>query len=289
MSKNSIWITGAEGKLGSVLVKLLQEDRGNKVVGTDRDVDVTNIEEVEQMMNIYRPNAVINCASISDVEYCEQNMVEAFKVNALGARNMAAAARKMNAKIVQLSTDDIFDGKSSGRLTEFDMPAPQTIYGKSKLAGENYVKELNPKHLIVRSSWVYGAANGVAKQDFFSYVVEHGRSNTPFEVPLDKVSTPTSASELANFIRCLMNKTEYGIYHASCEGMCTRYEFAKTILVLMGYDTALAKGTFSENHGGQTSTLLENLMMKMTDIYSMPQWLDALKAHVEVAKKTLRL
>ncbi len=287
MSKNSIWITGAEGRLGSALVQLLKENVNNKVVGTDKkDVDVTDIEAVDQAANVYHPNIVINCASISDVACCEENMVEAFRVNALGARNLAAVTRRLNAKLIQLSTDDVFDGKSSGRMTEFDIPDPQTIYGKSKLAGENYVKELNPKHLIIRSSWVYGAAGEKVEQDYFSYVVEHGKNQTSFEAPFDKISTPTSAGELARFIDSLLDKTEYGIYHASCEGVCSRYEFAKTILALMGYDTSLVRGTFSENNGRQVSTLLENLMMKMTEIYTMPQWIDDLKGYVEEVKGT---
>ena len=152
MTKNAIWITGAEGRLGSTLVELLKKNTDNKVVGTDMDVDITDMDEVEQCIKVYRPNIVINCASISDADYCEQNKVQAFKVNALGARNLAAASRGVNAKIVQLSTDDVFSGKNTGHLTEFDLPDPQDVYGKSKYAGENYVKELNPKHLIVRSS-----------------------------------------------------------------------------------------------------------------------------------------
>ncbi len=281
MLKNAIWITGAEGRLGSALVELLKKDMDNKVVGTDMDVDITDMEAVEQSIKVYRPNIVINCASISDADYCEENMVAAYKVNALGARNLAAASRSANAKIIHLSTDDVFSGRSTGHLTEFDIPDPQTVYGKSKLAGENYVKELNPKHLILRSSWVYGAANESAKEDYFSYVIDHGKTNTPFEVPLDRIGSPTSADVLAGFIRCLLDKTEYGIYHASCEGMCSRHEFATAILALMGYDTELAKGYFSVENRGRISILLENLMMKMTEIYSMPQWFDELKSYIE--------
>ena len=285
MSKNAIWITGAEGRLGSSLVDLLKKDMDHKVVGTDMDVDITDMEAVEQSIKVYRPNIVINCASISDAAYCEKNMVEAFKVNALGARNLAAATRSVNAKMIQLSTDDVFSGLSAGQLTEFDVPDPQSVYGKSKYAGENYVKELNPKHLIVRSSWVYGAANESAKEDYFSYVVNHGKSNTPFEAPLDRIGSPTSADVLAAFINCLLDKTEYGIYHASCEGMCSRHEFATAILALMGYDTELAKGYFSVENRGRISILLENLMMKMTEIYIMPQWFDELKAYIEKNKE----
>ena len=268
MSKNAIWITGAEGRLGSALLELLKKDTNNKVVGTDMDVDITDMDAVEQSMKVYRPNIVINCASISDADYCEQNIVKAFKVNALGVRNLAAASRSLNAKIIQLSTDDVFSGKNSGQITEFDIPDPQSVYGKSKLAGENYVKELNPKHLIVRSSWVYGAANEGAKEDYFTYVINHAKSGTPFQV-------------LASFICCLLDKTEYGIYHASCEGMCSRHEFATAILALSGYDTQLAQGYFSVENRGRISILLENLMMKMTEIYTMPQWFDELKSYVD--------
>ena len=281
MSKNAIWITGAEGRLGSALLELLKKDTNNKVVGTDMDVDITDMDAVEQSMKVYRPNIVINCASISDADYCEQNIVKAFKVNALGARNLAAASRSLNAKIIQLSTDDVFSGKNSGQITEFDIPDPQSVYGKSKLAGENSVKELNPKHLIVRSSWVYGAANEGAKEDYFTYVINHAKSGTPFQVPLDRIGSPTSADVLASFICCLLDKTEYGIYHASCEGMCSRHEFATAILALSGYDTQLAQGYFSVENRGRISILLENLMMKMTEIYTMPQWFDELKSYVD--------
>ena len=117
MLKNAIWITGAEGRLGSALVALLKKDMGIKVVGTDLDVDITDMEAVEQCMKVYRPNVVINCASISDAEYCEKNMVEAFKVNALGARNLAAASRRKD--MYDFSSDSVllvlasthYDGK----------------------------------------------------------------------------------------------------------------------------------------------------------------------------------
>lgn len=276
MSKNTIWIAGAGGSLGSSLVKLLKKDTDNKVIATDKDVDITDNDLVEKHVEIYRPTVIINCAAISDVDYCEKNMVEAFKVNALGARNLAAAARKVNAKIIQLSTDDVFADNHAGRLTEFDDPKPSTVYGKSKLAGENYVKELNPKHLIVRSSWVYGQGDG----DYYSYVIKKGAAGEEFDAPLDIISTPTSASRLADFIVCLIDKSEYGIFHASCEGACTRHEFARVILSLNGYPITLAKGAFTQGNSKVSSTLLENLMMKMTEIYEMPHWQEALKEFV---------
>lgn len=281
MQKNTIWITGSAGRLGRVLVKLLKEYTDVKVIATDTDLDVTDSEVVKQYAVLCRPNVIINCASLSDSTYCEEHMLEAFRVNTIGARNLATAARKANAKIIQLSTDDVFSGTTSALLTEFDVPDPNSVYGRSKLAGENFVRELCPKHLIIRSSWVYGETT----RDYFSKVVQHGKAGTSFEAPIDRISSPTSTMDLAHFVISLLDKNEYGVYHASCEGSCTRYEYARTILELMGYDTALAVPVKSEQGGVVVSTLLENLMMKLTGTYEMPNWKDALQAHVEAYKK----
>ena len=178
MTKNTIWVTGAEGRLGSALVQLLSQDIDNKVIGTDKaEVDITDMDAVDAAMDVYHPTVVINCASMSDPDECEKNMVEAFKINTLGARNLAMATQRINAKIIQMSTDDVFEGKSGIRLTEFEFPTPKTVYGKSKLAGEGFVRELNPKHLIIRSSWVYGTG----RDDFMTKVLDHAKKGESFE------------------------------------------------------------------------------------------------------------
>jgi dTDP-4-dehydrorhamnose reductase len=281
MRNNSIWITGAGGKIGAELLKSLKADTSNKVVGTDTDVDVTNLDDVMHAIDVYRPSVIINCASLSDFEYCEKNQVEAFRVNALGARNLASASRKCNAKIIQLSTDDVFANENDLKLTEFDTPNPKTVYGKSKLAGENFVRELNPKHLIIRSSWVYGAGKG----DYFSYVLDNAKQGKSFTAPDDAVSSPTSTAELSAFITAMLEKAEYGIYHVSCEGKCSRYEFAKAILEKTGNDTSLVSPIKLNIGGKPVSTLLENLMMKMTGLHDMPHWQDALDEHIKLINK----
>ncbi len=276
MTRNTIWVTGAEGRLGSALVQLLSQDLENKVIGTDKaDVDITDMEAVDAAMDVYHPSVVINCAGMSDQAECEKNMVEAFKINTLGARNLAIASQRVNAKIIQMSTDDVFEGKTGIRLTEFDHPTPKTVYGKSKLAAENFVRELNPKHLIIRSSWVYGTG----KNDFLTYVLDKAEKGESFEVPMDVISTPTSALTLARFVDMMIDRTEYGIIHASCEGSCSRRSFAQEILKGFGYDERLAEGVFANSKA--TSTLLENLMLKMTGIYEMPHWKDDLDAYIE--------
>lgn len=272
MNTQTLWITGSKGKLGSALMKRLPVDSFFRIIGTDTDVDITDMAQVRQAIELYKPSIVINCAALSDSAFCEENVIEAYKVNAIGARNLAIATSRIGAKLIQISTDDVFDGIKNGTMNEFDQPNAVSVYGKSKLAGESFVRELNPKHLIVRSSWVYGMAS---KSEFLAEVIEHGKNNESFDVPGNKLSTPTSVDALAGFIYKVLRTDEYGVFHASCEGECTRYEFAQTILSYLGYDPALAHATY--NDADRSSTVLENLMLKITNIHYLPYWKQALK------------
>ena len=151
-----IWVTGASGRVGRMIRNML-DMREVELFETDKeDLDITSAEDVTLFGLRNRPNTIINCAGLTDLKMCEQHVEEAYKVNALGARNLSAVARKLDARIIQLSTDDVFSSSEDRKFHEFDTPKPVTVYGKSKLAGENFVKELAPKHLIIRSSWVYG-------------------------------------------------------------------------------------------------------------------------------------
>ncbi len=286
MLRESIWITGSEGRMGSELLAILKKNKKYKVIATDRDVDITNLEEVNRAADIYNVDLLINCASISDQEYCEKHRLEAFRVNALGARNLAVATRRKNATIIHMSSDDVFSGENNYAKNEFDVPTPTTVFGKSKLAGENLVREMNPKHLVVRSSWVYGMRKGSLPeyQDFYHRVLEYGKNNQEFECPIDRVSTPTSTLEIVRFLREVLDKNEFGLFHVSCEGACTRKDYACAILEYNGYDPKLCKGSHTMGDGATTSTLLENLMLDMTGIYKMPNWQDAMKEYVEREK-----
>lgn len=279
-SRKCVWIAGSAGGLGSEICRHMPSEEYD-LLKTDIDLDITDLETVKYFMDMHRPEVVINCAGFTDLKACEQDMVSAYKVNTLGARNLAAAARKIGAKIIYISTDDVFAGNHSKTLTEFDIPTPFSVYGKSKLAGENMVRELNPKHLIVRSSWVYGSN----PNSYVEKLLKEAEKTRTIHVPNDQISSPTSAKALAEFIVSTIDSTEYGIYHASCEGSCTRYEFAKTIIELAGLNDKIniEAGLLEHlGHAGEVRcTLLRNLMMEMTGIYHMPHWKTALIEYME--------
>ena len=288
MSREKIWIAGADGRLGHAIYEILDRVSEYTVLTTDRDVDVTDLEQVMEYAAINRPDFVVNCVGLTDPAFCEQNMIEAYKINALGARNLAAASRRIGAAILQISTDDVFSGENKGLLTEFDTPDPVTVYGKSKLAGENFVRELNPKHVIIRTSWLYG----FGESDFVTKVIGKAKAGEKITVPMDQISSPTSARELSRFVRKLIKSQEFGIFHASCEGECSRVDFVKTILKMEGIDgiDGIVEGVLQGSGDSPTLrpcyTRLENLMMKMTGIYSMMPWEDALKEYMEDRRKS---
>ncbi len=279
--RESIWLVGAKGQLGQAILRQIKKQNSLiTVLTTDKDVDITEMAEVSRFAITNHPSVIINCAGMTDIHACAEDKVMAYKVNALGARNVAAAARMVDAKIIHISTDDVFAGDIEAELTEFDATVPISIYGKSKLAGEMMVRELNPKHLVIRSSWSYGEGN-----NFMSQLLEKVEAGQTVEVAYDQISTPTSMDALAKGIIALMSGNEYGVYHVSCEGACTRYEFAKKTLELTGHDTSLIKPVLAKDieggHQRPLHSVLENLMMKMTGIYKMPEWSIDLEEYFE--------
>ena len=181
--------SGAKGQLGSAVREMLEQGGAHELLTTDRDVDITDLERVCAYTDGNAPDVIINCAGLTDLAVCERHVEDAYRVNALGARNLAIAAKRTDAKLIHISTDDVFDGTAKKPLTEFDHVNPRTVYGKSKLAGEDFVRELASRHVIVRSSWIYGDT----KNNFVSYILEGLLTEDTIFVPVDQVSTPTSA------------------------------------------------------------------------------------------------
>lgn len=272
MENYRIWIAGANGKVGSALYRLLEHEREYELLCTDMDgVDVTDADAVMLYADMNRPDFIINCAGITDSQTCQRNVELAYKVNALGARNLSVAANKVNAKMIQMSTDDVFDGKSEEPYNEFDVPSPHSVYGKSKLAGENFVREMTPKHIIVRSSWVYGIG-----RDYVDYVLKSADLGEEILAPVNEIAVPTSARVLAKVVMELAVKQKYGVYHVVCKGSCSRYEFAEEILRLAGKEGKLC-AVKKEEDKRPAFTVLDNLMMRISDMEETMDWKTALK------------
>lgn len=272
-----IWITGAEGHIGTALLELL-EGVEYQLLPTDiQEVDITKIDEVTQFVHVNRPDVVINCAGMTDVQECENNVDEAYRVNAIGVRNVALAANEINAKVIQISTDDVFDKESRIPYNEFDTVHPRTIYGKSKEAGEKILTQLLNRFVIIRSSWIYGIG-----KDFVDVVLRSVGQGKTLEVPNNQYAAPTSAKELAKVIRYFIDNEEYGLYHVVCPGSCSRYEFARTILELSGKSGELdLYPVVVEDSARPTYSVLDNMMLRLTGIEEPKEWKTALKEYLD--------
>ena len=245
-----VWIAGASGQIGRALNDVL-DPMQIEALNTDLDeLDITDTDEVINFGTVNRPDVIINCTGITDTDECEANPEHAYRVNALGARNLSIVARKCGSKIVQLSTDDVFDGQSKKPYTEFDDTNPLTVYGRSKRAGENYVKEFTHKHFVIRSNWVYG----------------HGGHN------------------FVNRVLYLISTNEYGTYHVTCRGVCSRYEFAQEILKLAGKDIELRAVPTEQSDLSAVRppyAVLDNFILRIIEVYDMPDWKESLKEYMD--------
>lgn len=273
-----IWITGANGQIGTAINEVLDPLEA-EVFNTDKEeLDITDTEEVLNFGEMNRPDVIINCAGIVDLNLCEKEPELAYRVNALGARNLSLVARKVGSKMVQLSTDDVFDGLSKTPYSEFDDTNPKTVYGRSKRAGENYVKEFTHKHFVVRSNWVYGRGN-----NFVNKVLEAAKNQTPLALASDQFGSPTSAKDLARLILHLIKTNEYGTYHATCQGMCSRYEFAQEILKAAGKKVEMKAVPTKESdlsYARPAYAVLDNFILRIIDLYQMPEWKESLQEYM---------
>lgn len=279
-----VWIVGSNGQMGTAINAVI-EPLEIEVLNTDQhEVDITNTDDVIRFGELNRPDIIINCTAITDVQACENNRDQAYRVNALGPRNLCIVARKIGAKVVQISTDDVFDGNSSVPYNEFDLTNPKTVYGCSKKAGEDYVKEFTHKHFIIRSNWVYGQ-NGT---NFVNEFIANSKKGVSLNVANDQLGSPTSAKDLARAILYLMETSEYGTYHITCGGVCSRYEFAKEINRQINGSSSIEPVAAKEmtNEVVRPSyVVLDNFILRLVNGYQMPSWQESLQEYLAQIKE----
>lgn len=224
-----IVITGAGGQLGYDLKRVLSPM--HEVVAWEKaKLDVSQEQEVIEMLLKERPDVVVHSAAYTNVDKAETEKESAYQVNALGALHIAKACEILGAKLVYVSTDYVFDGTKQIPYDENDAPNPLNVYGHSKHLGEKFVAMTCLKHFIVRTSWLYG----IKGTNFVTKVLEKARVNPTLSIVDDQFGSPTYCLDLAIFVRELIGTDRYGLYHASNQGVCSRYEFALHILRAAG-------------------------------------------------------
>ncbi len=278
-------ITGADGQLGTDLCQALNDFE--VVPLTQNDIEITSMDSVGKILFKHKPDAIVNTAAFVRVDDCETEQDEAFLVNALGARNVAVVAQKMGAKLVHISTDYVFGGESEPHTipyTEFDIPTPINIYGKSKLAGENLVQHLCTRYLIVRSSALFGIAGAMGKGgNFIESIIKLAKERDELRVVNDQVFSPTYTVDLAKKIARLITTEYYGIFHITNSGTCSWYQFAVEALKLARLKTPVTPITSAEypqKARRPNNSVLDNYQLRLLGMADMRSWQEALQDYM---------
>lgn len=286
-----ILITGASGQLGTEIQRQLKNGgsalgpvperlKNATVIATDvNELDITDRDATIAFVRRHQPDTIISCAAFTNVDGCESNPEAAFKVNAIGASNLAQAAERINARLIHVSTDYVFQGEGNKPLDESERVDPKSVYGKTKALGEEYVKNFCHRYFIVRTAWLYGYAG----KNFVKTIVNAGKKFGKLEVVSDQLGNPTNAEDLAHHILQLAVSHDYGVYHCTGEGICSWYEFASEIIRLSGVDATVAPCTsaeYSAKHPAAADrpawSALENRMLACTVGNQMRDWKVAL-------------
>ncbi|MEW6129009.1 MAG: dTDP-4-dehydrorhamnose reductase [Acidobacteriota bacterium] len=228
--KKTAIVTGAGGLLGGCMTEQLAKSNWRVIALTHADLDITDETNVRRIIEQEKPDVVINCAATTDVDRCERDIEWAFAVNQKGPRYLARACRDVHAEFVHISTDYVFDGTKPGFYTQEDSPNPLSVYGKSKLAGEQAVSQELPESLIIRTSWVFG----VGGKNFGSKLFDYARAGAKLKGVQDQTSIATYAPDLAARIEELMALRHHGLYHVTNTGAMSWLEFARLAFELAG-------------------------------------------------------
>ena len=271
-----VLVTGANGQLGYDVIKRL-ESEDIEYLGTDREsLDITNKEQVTRVISDYNPDVVIHCAAYTAVDKAEDEKELCYSVNVLGTKYVAEACKEINAKMVYISTDYVFDGEGDKPFEVTDKPNPINYYGKTKYEGELEVQKLLDKYFVVRISWVFGS-NG---NNFVKTMLRLGKEKNEISVVADQVGSPTYTYDLAKLLVEMVKTNKYGIYHATNEGYCSWYEFACEIFKQTGMDVKV-NPIKTEDYPTKAKRPKNSRMKKIYSeenlCFQIPHWKEALK------------
>ncbi len=284
-----IIVTGCNGQLGRAINKELKGDK-YEIINTDVfegegivSLDITNVDAVLELARQTRASAIINCAAYTAVDKQESDIDLSYKINAIGPRNLAIAAAETGARLVHVSTDYVFDGDGKRPYIEFDKTGPVSVYGRTKLAGEEMVRQFADKFFIIRTAWLYGDG-----KNFVKTMLSLSESHDEVSVVCDQLGTPTSAKELAKAIHYLMGTENYGLFHGTCEGDTNWADFTEEIFRIAGRKTKVNHVTSAEYAAKNPQaahrpaySILENYMLKLTTDFMFADWHDAISDYLK--------
>ena len=275
-----VFVTGVRGQLGFDVVREL-EKRGMEAIGVDiEEMDVTDAESVDRVITEANPDAVIHCAAYTAVDAAEDHEAICRKVNADGPRNIARVCKKLGIKMIQISTDYVFDGQGEKPWEPEDPCEPKTVYGLTKREGELAVMETLEEYFIVRIAWVFGV-NG---KNFVKTMLRLAETHDTLTVVSDQYGSPTYTYDLARLLVDMVQTDKYGIYHATNEGFCSWYEFAKAIFEKAGKKVTVKPVTTAE-YGAKAFRPANSRMSKdkLTEngFERLPAWEDALDRYLK--------
>lgn len=280
-----ILVTGSKGQLGTDLVNKLSKNW--ETVGLDKkELDITDNQSVLDYFNKNKFDLVINAAAYTNVDACETDFDNAYKVNAIGPRNLAVASEKYGFKLIHISTDYVFNGNNPDGYYEFDKTDPINKYGTTKLCGEEFIKNFSNKYFIIRTSWLYGKHG----QNFVKTMLKLAENRDELKVVNDQIGSPTLTEDLVDFISKIMISEKYGIYHFSNSGSCTWNEFAKEIFKITDKKINVLPVTTQEFNSPAPRpkySIIKNYMAEIEFDYKARHWKEALEEYLR-AKERIR-
>lgn len=273
-----VLITGGTGQLGKAFSELTDTAGIRLYAFSSKELNVTDTCQIRSVFNQIRPEVVIHAGAFTAVDAAEAQVDTVFKVNVIGTRNIAAACLHYGSTLTYISTDYVFDGKSSRPYTEFDQPDPLNMYGRSKLEGEKIAARICPRLYIVRTSWLYGRGH-----NFVLTVLKLAQEREFLTIVNDQTGSPTNALDLARGIMRLVNTWDYGTYHMSNKGQCTWYEFAREIVRLAGRSTdvrPISSQEFALPAPRPAYSVLRNYMLELAGGDYFRSWQEGLQAYI---------
>lgn len=273
-------IIGSNGQLGSDLVNEFSQLGSDVIPLTHSDIRVENIDSVRSILKDINPNIIMNTAAYHIVPKCEESPVKSYQINSLGALNVAKCSEELDAVNLYFSTDYVFDGAKLSPYLEIDRPNPLNIYASTKLLGEYHTLNYHNKSIVIRISGIYGKVPCRAKGgNFITTMIKVAKEKPEVKVVNDEILTPTPTSEIAKRTYDIIKSDSFGLFHLTCEGQCSWYEFAKIIFESLNLKTPLTSCSVKDNVMAvkrPTYSVLENRNAKQLGIRIMPHWNDAL-------------